>query len=131
MTTPLWCLVFVTFLPIVYAWVAGYYKNKAFGSVDNNNPRVQGALLEGAGARAVAAQSNAWEALAMFTPAVLVAHVSGAGSGSAAAYAALVFVVARLLHGVFYVADKAALRSLSFIVGLACCGYLFYLAGSR
>jgi uncharacterized MAPEG superfamily protein len=131
MTTPLWCLVFVTFLPIAYAWVAGYYKNKSFGSVDNNNPRVQSAQLEGAGARAVAAQANAWEALAMFTPAVLVAHVSGAGGGSAAAYAALVFVGARLLHGVFYVADKASLRSLSFIVGLGCCGYLFYLAGSR
>ena len=131
MTTPLWCLVFVTFLPIVYAWIAGYFKNKEFGSVDNKNPRQQGAQLEGPGARAVAAQANAWEALAIFTPAVLVAHVVGVGSGSAAAYAALLFVLARVLHGAFYLIDKDVLRSLSWLVGMGCCIYLFYLAGSR
>ena len=51
-------------LPIALSWVGGYYRMQQFGSVDNKHPRVQSAGLEGAGARAVAAQSNAWEALA-------------------------------------------------------------------
>lgn len=127
MTTPFWCLLAAIFLPYVWAGVSVGYKQKQFGSVDNHHPRAQSAALEGAGARANAAQSNAWEALPMFLGAVMVAHFAEADPG-ASATAALLFVAARALHGVFYVMDLAPLRSLSFMVGAGSCVWLFVLA---
>lgn len=127
MTTPFWCLLVVVFIPFVLAGISGYFKSQQFGSVDNNNPRAQSAQLEGAGARAVAAQHNAWEALAVFTASVAVAHMAGADAGWSAT-AAMLFVVSRILHAGFYIADIAPLRSLSFMVGTLSCIWLFTLA---
>lgn len=127
MTVPFWCLLIAAVLPILLSWVSGYYRNKQLGTVDNKNPRDQCAQLTGAGARAVAAQSNAWEALAVFTAAVMVAHSLGADPGKSAT-AAMVFVAARVLHGVFYIANKDALRSVCFLVGFGCSLWLFLMA---
>ena len=76
---------------------------------------------------AYAAQQNAWEALALFGTAVIVAHLAGADPGQSAT-AAVVFVLARVLHGVLYISDLAPLRTLVFVVGLGCCVWLFGLA---
>lgn len=127
MTTPFWCLLVACLLPIVWAWVSGYYRQQQLGSVDNKNPRDQYGQLEGPGARAVAAQSNAWEALAVFSAAVFVSHLAGADPADTA-LAAQIFIVARVLHGVFYIADKDLLRSLSFLVGMGCSIWLFVMA---
>ncbi len=127
MTTPFWCLLIAVLIPYVLTGIGSYYKSQQFSSVDNNNPRVQSAQLEGAGARAVAAQLNAWEALALFTASVAVAHMAGADPGMSAT-AAVVFVVARILHAGFYISDMAPLRSLSFTVGFGSCIWLFTLA---
>lgn len=124
MTTPFWCLFVAAMLPIAISWINGYHRNQQLGTIDNKQPRVQASQLQGVGARGVAAQQNAWEALVIFACAVFVAHLSGA-TGQAATTASLVFIVARILHLVFYLADKDALRSLSFIVGLGCCIWLF------
>ena len=61
------CLFIGAILPIALSWVGGYFRMQQFGKVDNKNPRAQSAGLEDTGARAVAAQQNAWEALALFT----------------------------------------------------------------
>ena len=127
MTIPFWCLLIAAVLPIMWSWVSGYYRNKQLGTVDNKNPRAQNAQLTGAGARAVAAQQNAWEALAIFTAAVFVSHSLGA-NGEQAATASMVFIAARVLHGVFYLMDKDVLRSLSFLVGFGCSLWLFFMA---
>lgn len=81
----------------------------------------------GAGARTYAAQANAWEAVAMFVPTVLIAHLVGVPADTMAT-ASMVFVVARFLHGAFYIVDMSTPRSLSFMVGLACCLWMFYAA---
>lgn len=128
MTTPLWCLVTVAFLPYVLAGVGGYFKQKQFGRVDNKEPRVQGNQLTGAGGRAWAAQQNAWEALSLFGVAVVVAHLAGADPG-ASATASLVFVATRVLHPVAYLANQDLLRSLVFMIGFGCCVWLVVLAG--
>jgi uncharacterized MAPEG superfamily protein len=98
-----------------------------FGNIDNQHPRLQQAQLRGLGARALAAQQNAWEALAMFTPAVLIAHLKGATTGHAAT-AAVLFIAARIAHGCFYLADLSSLRSLTWIVGAGAVLWLFVLA---
>lgn len=127
MSIPFWCLFIATILPITLSWVGGYYRQQQLGNIDNKYPRLQNEQLREAGARAVAAQKNAWEALAVFTPAVMVAHLTGANADNAA-LAAVVFIVARVLHGLFYLSNHDYLRSLSFIVSYGCCVWLFLMA---
>ena len=127
MTTPFWCLLVAVLTPYVLAGTGGYFKGKQLGSVDNHNPRAQSLLLKGPGARAVAAQANAWEALPVFASAVFVAHLAGADAGSSAS-AALLFVAARAAHAGCYLADLATARSLAFLIGFGSCIWLFVLA---
>lgn len=125
MTTPFLCLFIGCMIPFVLAPVGAYYKKVQFGSLDNNNPRVQTAALEGAGARAAAAQSNAWEALALFTAAVLVNHLNGGDPGTSATLA-MVWVGARVVHGPAYIFDVAPVRSGVWLVGMVCAISLFF-----
>jgi uncharacterized MAPEG superfamily protein len=127
MTIPLWCVSIATFLPFLWAIVGAVCRYRQFGTIDNNHPRLQQAQLSGIGARAMGAQQNAWEALAMFAPAVLVAHVNGARVGHAAT-AALLFIAARVVHGSLYLADLGALRSLAWAIGAGAVVWLFVLA---
>ncbi len=127
MTTPFWCLLVAVLLPYVWAGVGVYYKRQQFGAIDANNPRAQSAALNDAGARANAAQLNSWEALPVFGAAVTVAHLAGADAGLSAT-ASLVVVASRALHGLFYISNRAPLRSLSFAVGFGACLWLFGLA---
>ena len=127
MPTILITLFVAAFFPIVLAWVGGYFRMRQFGGIDNKHPRIQYATMEGAGARAVGAQQNAWEALAIYTVVVFIASASGLDL-HALTMPALVFIAARVLHPVFYIADMDKLRSLAFMVGLFSCVYIFYLA---
>ena len=78
MTIALWCLLVAVILPYVWLPVAFGERKKQFGTVDNKQPRGQISKLEGKGARAYGAHQNAFEALAVFAPAVLTAHVAKA-----------------------------------------------------
>ncbi|MGV3527112.1 MAG: MAPEG family protein [Candidatus Sericytochromatia bacterium] len=123
MTLPLWCLFVASLLPYVCAGIGAYYRLQLPGGPDNKEPRQQVLKLEGPGARAYAAQQNAWEALALFSAAVLINHLAHGEPGSSAT-AALIFVAARVLHPVLYVLNQDKLRSLSWAVGFGCCMWL-------
>ena len=125
MSTVLTCLLIGALLPILLSWVAAYFKFQKFGNIDNKNPRFQSAELEGAGARAVAAQQNAWEALAVFTAGVVAYGLQGTGS-EIASILAIVWVISRVLHGILYLANLDSLRTLSFLVGIGCSIALFF-----
>ena len=120
MTTPFWCLLIAVAIPFVLAGVGAKFRIDQLGTLDAEHPRVQALELRNAAARAYAAQQNAWEALAVFTAAVMMAHIAGADAGTSAT-ASMVFVAARVAHPVFYISNQAKLRSLSFIVGLGAC----------
>lgn len=124
MTVPLWCLFISMFIPYALAGVGVYYRSQIPGGADNKNPRTQAASLEGTGARAYAAQQNAWEALAVFTVAVVISHLIKGGPSEQASVAAVVFVCARLLHAVFYLNNLDKFRSLIFGVGMFCCVWM-------
>ena len=130
MTTPLWCLLIVALLPYVLSTAGGYFKMRQFGSVDNKHPRIQAAKLEGVGARANAAQQNAWEALGFFTAVLAVLHLANpeAARSSTAANLSLVFIATRVLHPILYVANLDIARSSVFLVGLGCGIWLLWLA---
>jgi uncharacterized MAPEG superfamily protein len=122
MTTPLWCLAILALLPYPISFLGAYFRQRQFGKIDNKLPRQQTAALEGAGARAAGAQANAWEALGVFTAVVAVLHLANpeAARGASAANLSLTFLATRLLHPVFYLANLDILRSLVFVVGIAC-----------
>ena len=128
MTVSLWCLMIVALLPYVLAGVGGYFRRTNLGTVDNDNPRGQAALLEGAGARAYAAQANAWEALALFLVGLALVHFTG--NADQAGTASVIFVIARILHAVFYIRGVAMLRSLSFCGALGAWIWLVVIAAS-
>lgn len=117
MTIPFWC-VFAVFsmlwLPRVIVVVEQAKRPEGF---DNRTPRTQQAKLVGLGHRASAAHANTFEALTMFAPAVMVAHL-GHGDAAWAGGLAIAFVAARAAYIACYLADAPAWRSLVWTVGL-------------
>jgi uncharacterized MAPEG superfamily protein len=96
MNTVIGSLLILCILPLSCAWIAGYHRQKQLGSIDNKEPRIQALQLTGAGARAMAAQANSWEALAVFSAAILAVFISGVALQS----------VANLGHGLRGVAHR-------------------------
>jgi uncharacterized MAPEG superfamily protein len=127
MTTVLACLLIAVLIPYVLSGIGGYHKGRQLGKLDNNNPRAQAAQLTGAGARAVAAQQNAWEALAVFTASLAAAVFAGVEPGRVI-LPALIFVTARIAHAVCYLADLASARSSAFFVATLACVWIFVMA---
>lgn len=121
------CLLIAVFMPLVCAWIGGFYRHKQLGSVDNKHPRLQVNKLEGPGHRAYAAQQNCWEALAMFSAALLAIHMSGVVIASLATLC-VAFIVLRVVYIACYLANQDLLRSTAFIGGFGLCLYFFYLA---
>lgn len=117
MTIPLWTLLVAVILP--YMWLGPSFsaRKEQFGAADNAHPRVQVAKLEGKGARAYAAHQNAFEALAVYAPAVLVAHVTHANP-THSMILSIVWVVCRFLHGVLYIANVDKARSGMFALAM-------------
>ncbi|WP_158549412.1 MAPEG family protein [Lysobacter silvisoli] len=122
-----WCVVFVAVLP--YLWV---YVAKASGQRYNNrDPRGWQARQDNPRSiRANAAQLNAFEAFAPFAAGVVMAQLTGVAHGTIAALA-VVFAISRLLHGLLYLADRHALRSLVWAVGFVCAVALLVLAALK
>ena len=127
MTAALWVLFILALIPYVLAGLGGYYRTGQFDSFDNKHPRAQSAHLEGAGARAWAAQKNAWEALGLFTATVAVTHFAGVDPGKLV-LPSMLFLVTRILHPILYVTNLSTLRSIAVVVGFAACIYMFVLA---
>ncbi len=130
MTIPFWCLFVTVLIPYVLAGVGAYQRQAQLGTIDNKNWRAdQLPRLTGLGARVYSAQANAWEAVAVFTAAVTVAHLAGADA-ELSAMAAGTFLAARIAHAVLYLADLDKLRTVVFIIGWLCCLWLFGLAAT-
>jgi uncharacterized MAPEG superfamily protein len=77
---------------------------------DNRTPRDQQARLTGWGRRAAAAHANGFESFPAFAAGVLASHVTGASPHWAAIFA-VVYVVARAVYAVAYLANVHMLRS--------------------
>ncbi len=121
------CLLIACLLPIGCAGLAkskGFGKRRRDGGFDNNQPREWLARLDGWQARANAAQANSWEALPIFMAGLFVAHQHQAAQATVDLLA-MGFIATRLVFIALYVADKASLRSLMWVAGLAACVALF------
>ena len=116
MTTAYWCILAAALLPYLWTMVA-----KTSGQrYDNRDPRSWLARQDNPRVvRANAAQLNAFEAFAPFAASVLMAQFAGVDPARITLLA-LVFVGLRVLHGVFYLAGIAALRSLVWAGAFGC-----------
>ncbi|MBT2746892.1 MULTISPECIES: MAPEG family protein [unclassified Lysobacter] len=124
MTIAYWCLLIAALMP--YLWVA---VAKANGKrYDNRDPRAWQARQDSPRSNAAyAAHLNAFEAFAPFAAGVLAAQMAGVDTDWIVILS-IVFVVCRVLHGVFYIAGKAPLRSLVWAIGFLCAMALLALA---
>jgi len=119
-TVAYWCVLVAALLPIVCAAIAKwgmFRKPRREGGYDNANPRAWLARQTDWRARANAAQANSFEALPFFIGAVLIAHQLGAGQ-TRLDILAFLFVVARLMYIIMYVAGLPTARSIAWTLGL-------------
>jgi uncharacterized MAPEG superfamily protein len=128
MSVPLWCLFGGVVLPYVWAFASFPFRSRQLGGLDLAQPRLQAQQLTQGGAGAWGAQLNAWEALGVFTAATLAAYMQGLEPGGYWATASLIWLAARVAHGVFYILGVAVLRVLSFALSLAMSIWIFVMA---
>ncbi len=110
-------------LPIVCAGIAKWGAR----DYDNHDPRAWLARQDQWRARANAAQHNSLEAFPFFAAAVLLALHSGADAAVVAPWG-WAFAALRLVYIYCYVADRASLRSIVWLLGLAVVIRLFAMA---
>lgn len=111
-----WCILIAAALP--YVWV--YFAKYGAPGYNNRNPR--GWIAKQSDyrvQRANGAHLNAFEAFAPFAAGVLMAQAAGVAH-ERIALLAVVFIIARIAHGLLYLADKQALRSLAWLIGFVC-----------
>ena len=123
MTTAYWCVLAATILPLVWVVIA-----KAGGQdFDNAAPREFLDKQSGMRQRANWAQQNAFEALPGFAAGTIIAHLAGTAQATIDTVA-LIFIAARVSHGVAYLLDLAGLRSLLWTVGFGATITMFVIA---
>ncbi len=123
MTFAFWCVFAAMWLPLAWAVVSKW----GLKGYDNSRPRDWLNSQDGWRERAVWAQQNAWEAFAPFAAAVLIAHFLEANQSTVNWLAAL-FILARTLHGVFYIVNLSTARSIVWLAGLVAVIGLFVAA---
>lgn len=119
MTILILCLICAMILPYIMKVVMMHYM-KLEGHYDNNHPRIQQAHLTGLPARALAAHQNGFEALIVFSVAVLTA-IATLHIGSSMQFLAIFYIISRIIYNLLYLKDMAAYRSLCWVLGLICC----------
>ena len=111
-----WCVLVAALLPYVWTVIA-----KSRGErYDNRDPRAWLARQSDPRVqRANAAQLNAFEAFPAFAAGVILADIAGVPDARISLLA-VIFIAARLAHGLFYVGGIALARSLAWMVGIGC-----------
>jgi uncharacterized MAPEG superfamily protein len=116
MSTDLWCLVANALWGVVLIQAEVLGKTKAAGRDWNIGNRDTEPTFPAWVNRATRALNNHKEAFPLFLTAVLVVHVSGAADRTSA-IASVVYVIARVAHGLLYIGGVTKFRSAAFIVG--------------
>ncbi len=120
MTIAYWCVLIAAILPYVFTVLAKSGQPK----YDNQRPREYLEVVHGWRKRAHWSQLNAFEAFPSFAAAVIIAHQLHANQ-NAINQLAIAFIIARILHGIFYIKNLAAFRSIAWLIGFACMISLF------
>ncbi|WP_368563373.1 MAPEG family protein [Pseudoxanthomonas sp. UTMC 1351] len=113
MSIAYWCILIAAVLPYIWVTIA----KQSGERYNNRDPRGwQTKQTNPRSHRAHAAHLNGFESFPALVAGVLMAQLAGV-PGSTINALAVVFVVARVLHGIFYIGNQQALRSLVWLVG--------------
>lgn len=123
MTIAYWCVLIAIFLPYAFTGFAKFQGD--FGPKQNHNPREFLEKLSGPRKRAHWAQLNSFETNPAFFVGVVIAHQIGTAAQDTIDGLAIAFVASRVLFGILYIADQAALRTLVWGAGMAAIAALF------
>ena len=123
MTIAFWCVLAAGLMPFVWT-AAAKFSTGEFGARENLNPREYKETLTGVRRRAVWAEQNAFEAFPFFAASVIIATMAGAPAGRIDLLAG-VYIVLRILHGVFYLLNQGLARSLVWFSSVGCVIALF------
>jgi len=113
-TVAYWCVLLMALLPTVCALIG---KRGSFRPSDNHDPRGWQNKQTDWRARAIAAQSNTFEALPFFIGAVVIAHQLGAAQ-TLLDILAFLFVMLRVFYVMMYVSDLPTARSAVWFAGM-------------
>lgn len=127
MSIAYWCVLIAAALP--YLWV--FIAQRSGERYNAHDPRGwQAKQSNPRSVRAHAAHLNGFEAFPAFAAGVVLAQLADVAPHTINLLA-VAFVVLRVLHGLFYVADKPPLRSLTWLLGLLCALALIALAALK
>ena len=124
MTTAYWCVLIAALMPYLWTGLAKI----AMPKFNNHQPRIFLEKLDGWGQRANWAQINSFEAFPAFAAAVIIASQIGNIKPDTLNTLAIVFVIARLCYGIFYLANLAGFRSLAWLIGIGSWVSMFVLS---
>jgi uncharacterized MAPEG superfamily protein len=110
------CLFITILLPTLPRVFVAKAQNRLEGGYDNQNPREQQKKIDEAGQRALAAHLNSFEALQMFSAAVLIAYL-GKGNIKVVDALSIVFVISRLIYIFAYIKNIPNFRSAVWGIG--------------
>lgn len=121
----IWAMIIASVLPLFFALLAKILGG--FKLSDNAHPRERLATLTGRAARANAAQQNSYETLPIFLAAVIVSMLFFVPQ-PVINYLAVMYVILRIVYGLAYIVNLPTFRSIIWVLSMACCFMLFYLA---
>ena len=121
----IWAMVIASLLPLGFAALAKLLGG--FALADNAHPREFLSNTTGAAARANAAQQNSYETLPVFLAAVLVAMLFFVPQSIVNKLVCLC-VIFRIAYGIAYIVNLPTFRSILWMLLIACCLLLIYLA---
>jgi uncharacterized MAPEG superfamily protein len=124
MTIAYWCVLVAILLPYI---LFGFAASRAGKLRDPHYPRDFPGHLSDMPKRAWGAHLNSFESLPGFAASVVIAHLAH-GMQPYIDTLAVIWVIARVAYGVFYLADKPLLRSSVQFVSLTCVLGLFVVA---
>jgi uncharacterized MAPEG superfamily protein len=125
MSIAMWCMLAAVLAPYLLSVLA---RSNARRPAYVQDPRAYSETLTGWRRRAHLAHLNAFEAVPGFVAGVLAAELLQSPRAWVDGLA-LAFIAARVLHGIFYIAERPMLRSHSWRLGILCVIGLFVVAG--
>lgn len=124
MTIAYWCLLVAAALP--YVWTMSW-RWSVYGLKANLTPRRFEETLTGWRQRAHWAHLNAFENFPPFAITVVIAQQLHAPQSTVDGLA-VAFIVLRVAHGIFYLANLGVLRTLAFAGGIGCLIAILFVA---
>ena len=119
MTLAYWTLIGMIFVTYVYTAIAKF----ARPGYNNSCPREYLSQLEGWPKRAYWAHLNSLEVLPQICAALIIAHTSGMPQSSIDFWS-VIFLISRILYGIFYMLNRPWSRSYCWLVGMFIIAYL-------